>query len=71
MDGVDLPATFTDVDGHVIPGPFKTIDLHLGRRPTQLSLDRYAAIPPGVTAKTYPTICWPNVGEVTTTVLEM
>ncbi|EUA52269.1 hypothetical protein I553_2455 [Mycobacterium xenopi 4042] len=25
MDGVDLPATFTDVDGHVIPGPSKLL----------------------------------------------
>ncbi|MDA3642228.1 DNA cytosine methyltransferase [Mycobacterium xenopi] len=62
VDGVDLPATFTDVDGHVIPGPFKTIDLHLGRRPTQLSLDRYAAIPPGGNRKDIPdhllAKCW-------------
>lgn len=27
--------------------PFRTHELHLGRRPTQLSLDRYAAIPEG------------------------
>jgi DNA (cytosine-5)-methyltransferase 1 len=46
VDGIDLP----DVDGAAgrwLKGPFRTDQLHIGRRPTQLSLDRYAAIPPG------------------------
>jgi DNA (cytosine-5)-methyltransferase 1 len=36
-------------DGQVVrvAGTFKTSDLHVGRRPTQTSLKRYAAIPPG------------------------
>jgi DNA (cytosine-5)-methyltransferase 1 len=40
-DGRDAPL------GTMLPGLFKTTDLHIGRNPTQLSLDRYAAIPPG------------------------
>src|SRR5665213_1738289 len=44
VDQVDLPGTRTERDGIVLPGPFKSIELHIGRRPTQLSLDRYAAI---------------------------
>jgi DNA (cytosine-5)-methyltransferase 1 len=47
LNEIDLPGTRTEQDGLVLPGPFKTIELHLGRRPTQLSLDRYAAIPAG------------------------
>lgn len=30
-----------------VPGPFKSPDLHIGRTPRQLSLDRYDCIPPG------------------------
>lgn len=36
-DGIDLPG----------PGPYRTGLLHLGRRPTPLSLARYAAVPEG------------------------
>lgn len=30
-----------------VPGPFKGLDLHLGRNPTEKSLRRYDAVPPG------------------------
>jgi DNA (cytosine-5)-methyltransferase 1 len=33
--------------GTEFPGPFRTEQLHIGRRPTELSLRRYARIPPG------------------------
>ncbi|MGW2216990.1 DNA cytosine methyltransferase [Nonomuraea sp. NPDC001684] len=33
--------------GVELPGSFRTRELHIGRNPTQLSLDRYAAIPEG------------------------
>lgn len=33
--------------GKELPGPFRTTELHIGRTPTERSLLRYAAIPPG------------------------
>ncbi|MER5482757.1 DNA cytosine methyltransferase [Streptomyces sp. NPDC002812] len=33
--------------GKELPGGFRTTDLHIGRNPTTLSLQRYASIPPG------------------------
>lgn len=59
---VALPSTRTETGGLVFPGPFKTSELHLGRQPTQLSLDRYAAIPEGGNRKDLPdhlrARCW-------------
>ena len=46
-DGIELPASTVEVIGTLVPGSFKTLELHLGRRPTQLSIDRYRAIPEG------------------------
>jgi DNA (cytosine-5)-methyltransferase 1 len=43
-DGIDLPARRTS-EGFA--GPFRSDELHLGRRYSQLSLDRFAAIPRG------------------------
>lgn len=40
-------ATCSPLGGKLLPGPFKTTELHIGRNPTKRSLDRYAAIPPG------------------------
>jgi DNA (cytosine-5)-methyltransferase 1 len=42
-----LPDSTVEFFGRGIPGVFKSSDLHIGRTPTQLSLDRYACIPPG------------------------
>jgi DNA (cytosine-5)-methyltransferase 1 len=43
-----LPADeFVEIAGTRVPGPFSMDELHFGRNPTQLSLDRYAAIRPG------------------------
>ncbi len=43
----DLPERTGAPLGVKLPGPFKTADLHIGRRPTALSLARYAVIKPG------------------------
>lgn len=43
----DLPDTTTEFFGAKVRGPFKGLDIHLGRRPTPLSLARYDYIPPG------------------------
>ncbi|MFC4588734.1 DNA cytosine methyltransferase [Sphaerisporangium corydalis] len=43
----DLPDSRCDLLGKGMPGIFKTSDLHIGRNPTELSLLRYADIPPG------------------------
>jgi DNA (cytosine-5)-methyltransferase 1 len=45
--GIDLPTRVTLVAGAEMPGPFRTSELHLGRRYTLLSLKRFAHIPPG------------------------
>lgn len=41
-----LPDRRTAVGSKTLPGAFKTTELHLGRQYAQLSLDRFAAIPP-------------------------
>ncbi|MDZ7917742.1 MAG: DNA cytosine methyltransferase [Rhodococcus sp. (in: high G+C Gram-positive bacteria)] len=43
----ELPDSSTLVFGERVRGVFKTPDLHIGRNPTQLSLDRYRHVPPG------------------------
>lgn len=43
----DLPARKCQLLDDTVPGVFETADLHIGRKPTPLSLARYAAIPPG------------------------
>ena len=42
-----LPESQTEYFGVRIPGPFKSKDLHIGRNPTDLSLQRYDYVPPG------------------------
>ncbi|MCZ9633222.1 DNA cytosine methyltransferase [Rhodococcus sp. BH5] len=42
-----LPESTVEVFGQVVPGTFKGLDIHLGRTPTPLSLERYDHIPPG------------------------
>lgn len=42
-----LPSSSVEFFGQRVPGRFKSPDLHLGRNPTALSLERYRAIPPG------------------------
>lgn len=45
--GIDLPSSSETFFGVQVPGIFKTDQIHLGRRPTQMSLDRYNHVPPG------------------------
>ncbi len=42
-----LPSREVKVFGSVVPGCFKGLEIHLGRTPTPLSLERYDHIPPG------------------------
>lgn len=42
-----LPESTVEFFGERIPGVFKSRDLHFGRQPRDLSLRRYAAVPPG------------------------
>ncbi len=45
--GIDLPDSWDTFFGEQLPGVFKSEQLHLGRRPTKMSLERYDHIPPG------------------------
>lgn len=47
VSGTALPASTTEVLGRPVAGIYKMRDLHITRNPTQLSLDRYRAIPEG------------------------
>lgn len=42
-----LPDSSAEFFGQAVPGIFKGLDLHVGRNPTQLSLERYDHVPPG------------------------
>ena len=46
-DTTELPSATVEVFGRRVPGPFKGLDLHFGRRPRELSLRRYDCVPPG------------------------
>lgn len=64
-DGIDLPSRTVSANGTVaMRGPFRTSELHLGRRPTDISLERYRHIPPGGNRKDIPeqllAPCWIN-----------
>lgn len=60
--GIDLPIRNRVFDNRVLRGPFLSADLHLGRRPTAISLKRYSHIPPGGNRRDIPTellsSCW-------------
>lgn len=43
----NLPASTTTFFGESVPGIFKGRELHIGRNPTPLSLQRYDHVPPG------------------------
>ena len=69
----ELPHRSTTVFGTSVPGTFKMIDLHVGRRPQQMSLDRYDSIPPGGGRFDLPNrllpACWANKPTGTTDVM--
>lgn len=45
--GIDLPARVSTSTGRDTRGPFRTTELHLGRRYAPISLARFASVPPG------------------------
>ncbi|UPW11564.1 DNA cytosine methyltransferase [Gordonia terrae] len=42
-----LPSSTAEFFGQTVPGIYKAADLHIGRNPTKLSLERYDHVPPG------------------------
>jgi DNA (cytosine-5)-methyltransferase 1 len=46
-DSVDMPNSSVSFFGKTMPGVFKGMDLHFGRSPRPLSLERYDHVPPG------------------------
>lgn len=69
----ELPASRVQFFGQPVPGTFKGLDLHLGRNPRPLSLQRYDAIPPGGGRFDLPDElmpdCWRNKRSGTTDVM--
>ena len=47
VERVDLPTRRSEINGRIVPGPFRLDDLHLTRHYTDLSLKRFAHIGPG------------------------
>jgi DNA (cytosine-5)-methyltransferase 1 len=72
-DSVVLPASYTEFFGQRVPGVFKGLDIHVGRRPTERSLMRYDCIPPGGGRFDLPDEllpdCWRNKPTGTTDVM--
>ncbi|WP_236592978.1 DNA cytosine methyltransferase [Mycobacterium intracellulare] len=68
-----LPDTRTTFFGETIPGVFKALDLHFGRNPRELSLQRYDCVPPGGGRFDLPDEllpdCWRNKPTGTTDVM--
>lgn len=62
VDKVDLDQSSIAFRGQAVPGAYKLRQLHVTRRPTELSLARYKAIPPGGNRKDLPDAlsspCW-------------
>jgi DNA (cytosine-5)-methyltransferase 1 len=69
----ELPLSRTEFFGRSIPGIFKELDIHLGRNPTAMSLERYDHIPPGGGRFNLPdhllSDCWRNKKTGTTDVM--
>lgn len=73
-ESCDLPdSTVSLFDGHQVPGIFKFLDIHLGRNPKPISLERYDFIPPGGGRFDLPEHllpdCWANKPTGTTDVM--
>lgn len=47
VEQVELPNRQLESFGRLVPGPFRSDELHITRRYEQISLDRFEAIPPG------------------------
>lgn len=72
-DTTELPQSRTEFFQQGVPGVFKGLDLHFGRRPTDRSLMRYDCIPPGGGRFDLPDEllpdCWRNKPTGTTDVM--
>lgn len=72
-ESTGLPNSTTQFFGETVPGVFKGLDLHLGRRPTERSRQRYDCIPPGGGRFDLPDElmpdCWRNKPTGTTDVM--
>lgn len=68
-----LPDSTVEFFGHVIPGAFKGVEIHVGRNPTPMSKKRYDCIPPGGGRFNLPPDllpnCWRNKPTGTTDVM--
>jgi DNA (cytosine-5)-methyltransferase 1 len=62
VSDTDLPASTIEFEGRTLPGAFKITDLHITRRPSDISRARFRAIPPGGNRTDLPdhllTPCW-------------
>ena len=74
--GTELPDSTEEFFGRAVPGSFKAAEIHLGRRPTAVSVERYRAVPPGGNrfdlARARPDLlpdCWRNKPTGTTDVM--
>lgn len=45
--GTELPSRKQEFFGYELPGIFKSEEIHVGRNPTAMSLERYDSVPPG------------------------
>lgn len=72
-DSTELPNVHTKFFGRTLRGTFKMADIHFGRNPTPLSLERYDSVPPGGGRFDVPTHllpdCWRNKSSGTTDVM--
>lgn len=73
LDSTELPASKTTFFGEPMPGVFKGPDIHFGRNPRPLSLERYSYVPPGGGRFNVPTEllprCWREKPTGTTDVM--
>lgn len=74
--GTELPDSAETYFGRRVPGSFKAAEIHVGRRPTATSAERYRAVPPGGNrfdlARARPDLlpdCWRNKPTGTTDVM--
>lgn len=69
----ELPASETKFFDRPVPGVFKFLDLHVGRNPTERSVERYQHVPPGGGRFNLPDYllsdCWRNKKTGTTDVM--
>lgn len=72
-DTTELPDVRTDFFGRNVPGTFKMSEIHFGRRPNAMSLERYDHVPPGGGRFDLPDhllpACWANKPTGTTDVM--